>query len=286
MTHKILITGENSYIGTSVENWLNKETGKFHIETVDTRDNKWKQVDFSNYDVVFHVAGIAHANAKEDARDLYYQVNTDLTIEIAKHAKEHGVKQFIFMSSAIVYTSSEIIDGKITKDTVPLSDDPYGDSKIKAEEGIMLLNDDNFRVVILRPPMVYGKNSKGNYPKLAKLASVTPIFPNYHNKRSMIHIENLAEFIKLMIVNEENGVFWPQNAEFTNTSKMVELIAEAHNRKLYKTPLFNPLISALKNQTTINKVFGDYYYDESLSVYPKGDYQVNTFAESIKKTEE
>ncbi|MBG9983838.1 NAD-dependent epimerase/dehydratase family protein [Aerococcaceae bacterium DSM 111022] len=285
MSYRILITGKNSYIGTSVETWLNRSPEDFLIDTIDTRENAWKKADFSKYDVVFHVAGIAHANAKEDQRDLYYKVNTDLTIEIAKHAKSHGVKQFIFMSSAIVYTSSKLQDGLITRETEPYSKDPYGDSKIKAEEGLFPLRDDSFKVVVLRPPMIYGKGSKGNYPKLAKLASLTPIFPDYNNKRSMLHIENLSEFIKLIILNNEEGIFWPQNPEYTRTSEMVKFIANANDKEIYFTTLINPLIDLIKNHPIVNKVFGDLYYDMELSTYTKGNYQINTLKKSIYETE-
>ncbi len=282
----LLITGQHSYIGQSVEAWLQAKHPDWRIDTIDTRDGVWLEHDFTPYDVVFHVAGIAHANAKEDQRDLYYAVNTDLTIDIAKHAKAAGVKQFIFMSSAIVYTSSELDNGRISYDTEPKSDDPYGDSKIQAEAGILPLQDDHFNVVVLRPPMVYGKGSKGNYPKLAKLAQKTPFFPKYDNRRSMIHIENLAEFIRLMIINEEAGIFWPQNKEFVNTSEMVATIAKYHGHRLIRSRLVNPLIQLVENQTLVNKVFGNLYYDMEMSYYPKGDYRVNDFETSIAKTEQ
>ena len=285
MSQKILITGKNSYIGTSVETWLNKSPEDFLIETIDTRDNAWKEADFSNYDVVFHVAGIAHANAKEDERDLYYKVNTELTVEIAKHAKSQGIKQFIFMSSAIVYTSSRLKDGLITRDTVPYSEDPYGDSKIKAEEGILPLQDNNFNVVVLRPPMIYGKGSKGNYPKLAKLAKITPVFPDYNNKRSMLHIENLAEFIRLIILNKDKGIFWPQNPEYTKTSEMVRYIAEVNNKKIYLIKIMNPIINLVNNHAIVNKVFGNLYYDMEMSNYNRNEYQINDLRKSIIKTE-
>ncbi len=281
----LLITGKNSYIGQSVEAWIQSHHPDWRIDTIDTRDGKWLEHDFAPYDVVFHVAGIAHANAKEDQRDLYYAVNTDLTIDIANHAKATGVKQFIFMSSAIVYTSSELEKGRITYDTVPKSDDPYGDSKIQAEAGILPLQDDTFNVVVLRPPMVYGKGSKGNYPRLAKLAQQTPFFPHYENRRSMIHIENLAEFIRLMIVNEEAGIFWPQNKEYVNTSDMVATIARFHGHRLHRNRLFNPFIQLVEQQTLVNKLFGNLYYEMEMSDYDKGDYRVNDFETSIAKTE-
>ncbi len=231
---KILITGANSYIGTSFEKYVSQWPDKYIVDTVDMIDGTWKQKDFSKYDVVFHVAGIAHVSPNPKLKELYYKVNRDIAIETAKKAKLEGIKQFIFMSSIIVYGDSGKIGEKkiITKETVPNPTNFYGKSKLQAEEGIRALADDNFKVVILRPPMIYGKGSKGNYSKLAKAALILPIFPDIGNERSMLHIDNLCEFIRLMIKNEESGIFFPQNAEYVQTSEMVRLIAEVHGKKL------------------------------------------------------
>ena len=166
---KILITGANSYIGTSVEKWLlSKEN--YEVVTLDVKDTDWKKFDFSPFDSVFHVAGIAHFSKDESKKDLYYQVNTDLTAEVAAKAKNAGVGQFIFMSSIIIYGDSSSAKRVIGKGTVPTPSDFYGDSKWQAEKRISPLESDNFKVVIVRPPMIFGKGSKGNYPKLARLA--------------------------------------------------------------------------------------------------------------------
>ena len=88
---RILITGANSFVGTNIEKWLIREPEQFQVDTVDTMNEAWKKADFTKYDVVFHVAGIAHVNPKLEMAPLYYKVNRDLTIEIANWAKEHGV---------------------------------------------------------------------------------------------------------------------------------------------------------------------------------------------------
>ena len=287
---KILITGENSYIGVSVENWLNKSVDAYQIDTIGLRGDSWKNYDFSQYDVVYHVAGIAHAdveNVSEETKKLYYAVNTDLAIETAKKAKQSGVKQFIFMSSMIVYSGCD--NPHITKDTKPKPLNFYGDSKWKADQKIRELETPQFKVVVLRPPMIYGKGSKGNYPELAKLVTKVFCFPKTKNKRSMLHIDNLCQFIKLIIDNEETGVFFPQNGEYTNTSDMVKMIAETKKRRLFLIPGFGWAIDLLKkipgkigNLTT--KAFGDLYYDMSMSLY-KENYIVNNLKQSIEKTE-
>ena len=288
---KILITGAGSFIGMSFEAYLKENfSDAYSVDTVDMIDGTWRDKDFSGYDSVFHVAGIAHSDSgkiSQERAKLYYAVNTDLTVETAKKAKADGVKQFVFMSSAIVYGESAPI-GKtklITKDT-PLSPaNSYGDSKVQAEKGILPLSDESFKVVILRPPMIYGKGSKGNYPILSKLAQKMPVFPMVDNRRSMLYVGNLVEFVRLMVENEEQGIFWPQNAEYSNTSQLVRMIAGAHGKKL---PLIKGTAWALKLMShmtgLVNKAFGSLCYDMQMSEY-KQDYRVLSLEESIQKVE-
>lgn len=281
----ILITGKNSYIGTSLENWLMREPDKYKVDTVSTRDDAWKDADFSQYDVVFHVAGIAHVSSDPKMEDLYYKVNSDLTIETAKKAKAEGVKQFVFMSSIIVYGDSSSSKRVIDRNTIPTPSNFYGNSKLQAEEGIRGLESDDFKVVILRPPMIYGKGSKGNYPKLAKAAQKLPVFPDIDNQRSMLHIDNLCEFLKLMIDNEESGLFFPQNKEYVKTSEMVRLISEVHRKKIRLTKVFNPILKLMFGIGVVNKVFGNLVYEQSMSDYDKANYRIRSFRESIELTE-
>lgn len=284
---KILITGANSYIGTSFEKWLKQWTEEYSIDTVDMKDGAWKKKSFSGYDVVFHVAGIAHVSTDPKMEGLYYKVNRDLTIETAKKAKADGVKQFIFMSSIIVYGDSSHINHKrvIDRNTVPEPSNFYGRSKLQAEEGIIPLQDDNFNVVVLRPPMIFGKGSKGNYPKLAKMAQKLPIFPDVKNERSMLHIDNLCEFIRLMIENEEKGIFFPQNKEYVGTSELVKLVAEAHGKKIVLTGAFNWAMKLMGNFIgQVNKAFGNLVYEKSMSEY-KVEYRVRDLKEAVRETE-
>jgi len=284
---RILITGANSYIGTSFEKWVAQWPEDYQVETVGTRNGEWKELDFSPYDVVFHVAGIAHQDAKADQEELYYKVNRDLTIEVAKKAKSEGVKQFIFMSSMIVYgASSKIGETKvITRDTVPEPINFYGNSKLQAEQGIRPLQSEGFNVVVIRPPMIYGKDSKGNYPLLAKFAKITPVFPNIENKRSMLHIDNLCEFIKIMIDQNDAGTYFPQNREYVKTSELVKSIAEIHGKKIWITKLFNPIIRLMVEVGVVNKVFGNLVYEKNMSKYDKANYRIRTLRESIESTE-
>ncbi len=260
---RVLITGANSYIGTNVERWLLKEPDKYHVETLDMKDPNWVNFDFSKFDVVFHVAGIAHSTPKKSEKDLYYRVNTQLTIDTAKIAKEAGVKQFIFMSSMIVYSSKERV---ITKDTKPNPDNFYGDSKLQAEIGLNKLSDKTFKIVVLRPPMIYGPNSKGNFPRLMSFARKSFIFPNFKNKRSMLYIDNLSNSIKYLIDNEVEGLFFPQNSEYMCTSEIVRMSAKLINKRIWFTRIFNPIIYLARGLiSVVNKMFSDSYYDVNMS---------------------
>lgn len=291
---KVLITGANSYIGTSFEKWIEENKLPMQIDTLDMQQEDWRQSSFSGYDVVFHVAGIAHADVgevTEEQKALYYKVNCDLTAECAKKAKAEGVGQFIFMSSIIVYGESAGIGEErvVTRDTPLTPANFYGDSKVKAEEALQPLMDESFKIVILRPPMIYGKDSKGNYPLLAKMARKLPFFPNVDNQRSMLYIGNLCKFISLMIFNEENGIFFPQNAEYVRTSEMVSAIAKAHGRKVRTIKVFNFFLRMMGKSSgkiggLVNKAFGSMVYEQSMSAY-KERYQVYNFEESIQATE-
>lgn len=287
---KILITGANSYIGMSFEKYMSQWPEEYQVDTVDMIDGAWREKDFSGYDAIYHVAGIAHSDSGKispERAKLYYAVNTDLTVETAKKAKAEGVKRFIFMSSAIVYGESAPIGRQkmITADTPVSPANSYGDSKVQAEKGILPLSDDSFKVVILRPPMIYGPGSKGNYPVLSKLARKLPVFPVVNNCRSMLYIENLMEFVRLMVENEEEGIFWPQNGEYSNTTDLVKLIARAHGKKILCIPYVTWALKGMSFATgLVNKAFGSLSYDMALSEY-SADYRLKTLEESIKETE-
>lgn len=282
---RILITGNGSYVGANLIEWLSQWPDQYEIKEISVRGEEWKSKDFSKFDSVLHVAGIAHVSTDPKMEEQYYKVNRDLTIEVAKYAKSNGVKQFIFMSSIIVYGDSSSEKRVIDRSTMPKPSNFYGNSKLQAEEGIKLLESEAFKVVVIRPPMIYGKNSKGNYPKLAKAAKVLPIFPDFDNERSMLHIDNLSEFLRLMVENEERGLFFPQNKEYVKTSEMVKNIAQVHGKDIKLVKIFNFVIKPLVRKVNIlNKVFGNLVYDMSISGY-KEEYQIKNLRDSIINTE-
>ena len=297
---KILITGAGSYIGESFSAYVEEHyKGNFEVETLDMLDANWREKDFSSFDIVYHVAGIAHAdvgNVDEETKEKYYAVNTDLTVEVCKKAKADKVREFIFMSSMIVYGDSAPYGTTkvVSTNTVPKPANFYGDSKLQADVAVRELADDDFKVVVLRPPMIYGKGSKGNYPILAKLAKKLPVFPNVDNERSMLHIDNLCEFLcQIMLVDhfeEKSVVLIPQNAEWTKTADMVEQIAEVSGKKIRKTRILAPAVKIGgkmpgKIGGLVNKAFGNSCYAHDLSNYRGINYQKRSLKESIVCTE-
>ncbi|MDE7310093.1 MAG: sugar transferase [Eubacterium sp.] len=293
---KVLITGAGSYIGTAVKEWLSAFGGSYQVEELDMHGDQWKMHDFSGYDTVFHVAGIAHADTgsvSNEQKQLYYEVNRDLALETAKKAKSAGVGQFIYMSSIIVYGESVSPfeeRRRITAMTRPQPANFYGNSKWQADKALREMETAGFKVCVLRPPMIYGAGSKGNYPVLAKLAAITPIFPQVKNERSVLYIDHLCEFVRLMIENEETGVFFPQDAGYADTAGIVCMIAQAHGKKVRLLKALVPcvrLASVLPGRfgRLAGKAFGSFSYEMSLSEYPKGNYRIHSLKESILITE-
>ena len=323
--HKnILIVGSGSYIGESFVIYATEHyCDNFTFTTVDTLpgENGKSELDsltldqLANFDIVYHLAGIAHADVghvDDVTKEKYYKVNTDLAITAARRYKtalEESGKTglFVFMSSMIVYGDSapygeeKIID----RHTSPSPANFYGDSKWQADKGIRSIADSTMQVAIIRPPMIYGKGSKGNYPTLSKLARKLPVFPDVENKRSMLYVENLCEFLCKMFlstVSDENSenknikeqinslIFIPQNPVYTKTSDMVKNIAEAggHHISVVKAlNLFVVLADKVPGKVNglVDKAVGNNSYDLSLSMYDGLEYQKYSFEESIKLTE-
>ena len=256
---KILITGANSYIGTSFEKYMQQYADEYQVDTIDMIDGSWREKSFSGYDIIYHVAGIAHQKETKKNAGLYYQINKDLAIEVAQKAKKEGVSQFVFLSSMSVYGKDT---GGITEVTQPAPKSNYGKSKLQAEKGLESLSSDNFIVSILRPPMVYGKGCKGNFQSVVKLVKKLPVFPKVNNKRSMIYIENLSKYVKWVIEQRRSGLIFPCNREVGNTSQMALSIARALNKRLYLSRLLAFLVKILSAvNVSAKKAFGSLFYE-------------------------
>lgn len=288
---RILITGAHSYIGTAIRSYLARWEGSYQVDTLSVRDDGWKHRCFREYDVLIHVAAIVHQQkSKNDPAqaEQYRLVNTLLPYGIAQKAKAEGVGQFLFMSSESVYGCTAQVGQTVvlTADTPLRPTDNYGRSKLEAERLLAPLSDGDFRVAILRPPMIYGRDCKGNYQALSRLARTSPVFPKADNQRSMLYIENLCELVRLLIDDGAAGVFCPQDLEYADVSQVAALIAQAHGRRLFLIPGFNWALKLLSRRVgAVNKAFGSLVYSRSLSSYPRS-YCVKTLAQAIAETEE
>lgn len=247
----------HSYIGESFKVFLKQYPEEYIIREIATKGLKPTPETFKNVDVVFCVTGIAHIKETNENRHLYFDINRDLVISMARVAKVAGVRQFILLSSMSVYG---LTVGYIKKNTKPHPVTAYGESKLQADEEIKKLEDENFIFTCLRPPIVYGKNCTGNYQTLRRFALNSPIFPDYKNQRSMIYIGNLCEFVKTVIDSERGGLFFPQNATYITTSEMVKLIARENGKKIKMTKLFNWTLKIIPLKI-VKKVFGNLTYE-------------------------
>lgn len=287
---RVLITGAGSYLGKSLAAYLAQWPEEYQVQSISVRDDSWKKLDFRGFDAVYHTAALVHQEqSKNDPaqQEAYDRVNARLPVLLAEKAKAEGVRQFLFLSTMAVYGLTAPF-GKtvtITKDTPIAPTDLYGQSKAKAEKGLLALQGGGFQVAILRPPMIYGRGCKGNYQALAAMAGKLPCFPKIDNRRSMLYVGNLNCLVRFLLRSGEGGVFCPQNRETVDTGRMVQEIARAHGKRLPLIPGTRWALELLRPLTPkIDKAFGSLCYDPALSQYSK-DYCRWDFPQSIAETE-
>lgn len=255
---RILITGERGRIGRHLGEFLADRPEGYETRFLGLRDGEWRKSDLSGYDAVVHAAAVVHRKETAENAALYYEVNRDLTIELAEKAKAAGVGQFVFLSSGSVYGK---VEGVITRGTRPRPVTNYGKSKLEAEEALIPMNDEGFSVVILRPLMVYGEGCGGNYRALEKLARVAPVLPDYRNRRSLVSVETLCACIADVIGRRAEGIFFPRETEDVCTCELIQKIAESRGRRLRRVKLLNPAAGLLRACTSAGKkAFGDLTY--------------------------
>ncbi len=280
---KVLIVGAGSFVGEAVHEWLmQKHPGLYEVDVAEARNGEWKKTDFSQYDVVYQVAGIAHViKETPEMEELFFSVNAEMSYEIASAAKTAGVKQYIFMSTKGVYPSFvPVIDQNTPTGPVKL----YGKSKLAGEQKLLPLASESFRVSVVRCPSVYGAHAPGSYLKLLKKVKKLLVFPAYKNRRSMIYIDNLCEFIHLTMERELHGILVAQDAEYMSTSDIVRVGARVKGKKILFDYLSWPLIALLVKLTyKFRKPFGSTVFVHDFSI-PDRDYYVCGFEEAVRKT--
>ena len=283
---KVLIAGQHSFIGTAVERRLAAFPDRYATTSLDMHGEGWRSFDFSPFDCVLHVAGIAHVSPKPELRPLYEAVNRDLAVACARRAREMGVRQFIYLSSAIVFgdaaPAGEV--GEITPETSPSPAGAYGRSKLEAEHGLRALENERFRVTILRPMMVFGRGCKGNYNALAAMARRAPLFPNFPNRRGMVYIDDLAECVRRHIDEGAGGIFHPQTF-IASTADLARAVAKAHGRRALFPRFLNGPVRMLGKSGTVRRAFGGFYYREDMADHGFAPGTL-TLEECVRRTEE
>lgn len=275
---RILIYGKGSYIGEHYREGLEKEGHS--VEMIDSMIYKPGDFSVSGFDVVVNVVGIAHIRITPDMEPLFYKINTDYAVELARLSKEQGVGQYLYMSSMNVYgdTSERIYTRE--------QENPrnfYGKSKWLADQRIHEMEDGSFRVASIRPPVVYGKGCKGNFNQLEKIAMLSPVFPGFENIRSMIFIDNLTNLVCQIIENGDGGYFHPQNASHISTIQAIVEIRKARGKKTLLIPGLGWAVRLMmKVSHRAERAFSDDYYDLEFSRYRDNSYCPVSFPDSIK----
>lgn len=260
----ILITGASGFLGTHAVPFLKSF---FDVKTLSLRQDKAiSNYLFSDIDVVVYLTGIAHQSKKIDST-LYYTVNRDMAVTLAKKAKAGGGSQFVYISSvkAIGEGGKGIYkEGAICN---PLTD--YGKSKLLAEQELLKLSDERFVVSVIRPAVVYGKGAKGNIDKLMKLIDKLPVIPlgGIDNRRSMVYIGNFLALLKSVIDNAMPGVFIATDDEAKSTTDVVMGINKLRplQKKIITMPKFVMRLIKVLVPGMHSKIFGDFEVDNTLT---------------------
>jgi UDP-glucose 4-epimerase len=252
---RVLLTGGSGFIGTSLLKHpaFDEALVIGRTQPIGCNNFRFKSLtsstDFSsvlyNIEVVVHVAARAHVmhETSKDPLTEFRYINTLATLELAEQAMNAGVKRFIFISS-IKVLGERTKKGQPFIVSAPLNpQDPYAISKAETESGLKKLAAmSDMEVVIIRPPLVYGKNVKGNFAKLLKLcASGIPMpLASIKNKRSLVAIENLVDLIVICMMNPKakNQVFLVSDDCDMSTPELISLIAlvGGYKSRLFKFP--------------------------------------------------
>lgn len=281
MSLRVLVTGAHSAIGQA---FMKRVAGEIYTESVSLRGEGWKQADLSRYDCILHCAGIAHVRYSDAMQAEYMAVNRDLTLDIARRARDAGVKQFVFLSSMLVFGPAARAGETrmITAETAPAPENAYGLSKLEAENGLRALETPDFTVTIVRPPMVYGGGTKGNFSTLMKYAGKLPVFPRMGGRRSMIYMENLTEFLRLVINDRASGIFHPADREAAATPQIIRAIRAAQGGKTLLLAVFDPFIRLIGNTGAARRIFGGIEYSPELTGYT-AEYRRHTLQSALKE---
>lgn len=254
---RILLTGGNGFLGSAL-----LEKPAFHDALVVGRTPPILNINFSpisldkvsdykkilsGIDILVHAAARTHIMDERSNNPLaeYLNINTHATLNLAKQAANEGVKRFIFISSIKVLGEKSDFGHPFNSTDQFNPQDPYSVSKVEAEIGLQkLMEETNMEVVIIRPPLVYGRGVKGNFAKLMKLIALPFPLPlgSVNNKRSLVSIENLVDLICICLEHQKakNQTFLVSDDHDLSTPELLSLICRVgrYKNRSFKFPVW------------------------------------------------
>lgn len=258
----LIVTGSTGFVGSNfIRSSLNCK-----ITEVDLLSIEAEQINFENIDSVLHLAALVH-QMKGAPEDQYFKVNRDLAFEVAKRAKEQGVKQFVLMSTAKVYGESTANGGYWNEESECFPTDPYGKSKLEAERLIRTLEDENFKVAIVRSPLVYGAGVKANMLRLIRLVDRFPLLPlgNIQNERSIVYIGNLVALLNTVMEQQVSGIFIAGDRTPLSTTQMIRFIASGLGKRVFLFTVSDFLLAVIRKfrPLIVDRLYGSLVLDNS-----------------------
>lgn len=282
MMPKILITGTNSFVGG---NFILHSKYK-NAEAISLFESKPCEIDFSKYDVVIHLVAIVH-QTKRIPEEEYFRVNKELCLEVANHAKDAGIKQFIFLSTVKVYGQFIAGSGPWNEFSECHPDDSYGISKYEAEKALRQLERPDFIVSVVRTPLVYGEGVRANMLSIMKFIRSSYILPfkNINNRRNFTSAENLVSFLDRIIERKASGIFIAMDGDAISTSELVKMIASDMGKKifLFGIPHFFVKIGLSLLPRIFDRLYGSFEMDNSETLRILDFKPPVTIYEGIKK---
>lgn len=257
----IAVSGLSGFVGKRL---LEYNRHRFVIVPLELRRKKIVDLDLSGIDAIVHLAGKAHQMQPIDDK-IYFDVNYELTKQLAQRAQEQGVPHFVYISSTKVY--GDDVKMVLDEKSPCTPTDAYGESKWKAEQYLQSVNSSSFVTAIVRPPLVYGPEVKGNMIKLLELAAKNyPLpFGNIGNERSMVFVDNLIELINTIITQHAAGVFIAGDERPLSTDRLIGLMRKSlgNTKGLISIPGFiRSLIKKAKPALYI-RLFGSFVVDNT-----------------------
>lgn len=225
---RILLTGANGFVGNY---FLKKYSSSYEIITFSFLNDNFANLDLSNIDVVIHCSALVH-QMQEASWELYEKINIHQTIQLADKAKKSGVKHFIFLSTIKVYGEESNKCYYENSRTNPT--DYYSVSKLKAEDSIRNIESPNFKISVLRCPLIYGVGVKANFANLINLIKKVPILPfkNTKNKRSLVFVGNVCFILHRIIFLEKSGIFLSVDDNTLSTTELIQMLAKYLDKKI------------------------------------------------------